>query len=122
VKYPLGRSRIVYIGSTNNVLSRIPVSVGERARSILDTHGIRAFAVFIVSCHPLQKVRSWSKLERALLIRFRERYGKQPLCNTAGKRLTERGEFRSTSAVPTSTAFSTIWRASPFRRSRRAVM
>jgi len=93
VKYPLGRSRIVYIGSTNNVLSRIPVSVGERARSILDTHGIRAFAVFIVSCHPLQKVRSWSKLERALLIRFRERYGKQPLCNTAGKRLTERGEF-----------------------------
>lgn len=93
VKYSLGRSRIVYIGSTSNVVSRIPVSAGERAHSILNTHGISGFAVFVVSCQPVQKGKTWRKLERALLIRFRERYGRQPLCNTAGKKLVEHDEF-----------------------------
>jgi len=93
VPYPLGRSRIVYIGSTNYVTGRVPASAAERAKRILGKHGIRGFSVFIVTCPPVQKVKPWHKLERALLIRFRERYGRQPMCNVAGKRLTQQGEF-----------------------------
>jgi hypothetical protein len=52
------------------------------------------FDVRIVTCGPRRGVKTWHKLERALLLTFREIYKQVPLCNGTGHGLTEKGEFK----------------------------
>ncbi len=86
-EYPKGRSRIVYIGTTQNGVFRVSSSIAERSEDILLERGVESFEVRVVTCHPRQGVKMWFKLEHALLVAFRERHGESPLCNaeTAGK-------------------------------------
>jgi hypothetical protein len=50
-------------------------------------------AASVVTCTPLKGVKSWAKLERALLIGFRLEYGQQPVCNGDDRVTREDDEF-----------------------------
>lgn len=93
LQYENGRSRIAYIGTTKRGLSRITQSVAARAEKILALHGVLNFHARVVTCNPRQHVKTWHKLERAMLLRFRETYGEVPCCNSHGKNMKERDEF-----------------------------
>lgn len=93
LRYPKGRSRIVYVGTTKNGIRRVAGSVARRADDILQAHGVKRFHARIVTCRPRQRVKTWLVLERALLLEFRTRFGAQPRCNSHGKRMRERDEF-----------------------------
>jgi hypothetical protein len=94
LKYPSGRSRIAYIGTTKKGGSRVAQSVATRAPAIFRLHGVRGFDARIVTCKPRQRVRMWRKLERALLLAFREEFGLVPKCNIQGKGTVEKDEFQ----------------------------
>jgi hypothetical protein len=85
LKYKTGRSRIVYIGTTKNGKGRVAESVATRAEQILKLHGVLGFEARIVTCTAKQNVRSWHKLEMALILVFREQFGETPKCNDKGK-------------------------------------
>ena len=93
LKYRWGRSRVVYIGTTKKGMARIAQSVAARAETVLDLYGVREFHVRILTCAPRPGLDSWVKLERALLLAFREKYGDLPKCNSAGKNMREDGVF-----------------------------
>lgn len=93
IQYTLGPSRVVYVGSSSNGPGRVTASVSDRATDILARHGVQAFVACILTCGPRQNVKTWHKLERALLIRFRERFGQPPLCNAHGRRMRASEEF-----------------------------
>lgn len=93
IKYANGRSRIVYIGTTKNGLTRISQSVAARAESVLSIHGVTEFKARVVTCQSRRRVKTWHKLERALLLEFKELYGVVPRCNTKGDKMTETDEF-----------------------------
>lgn len=96
LKYKSERSRIVYIGTTEKGLTRISQSVATRADAILGTHGIHGVSEFkarVVTCAPRQHVKTWRKLERALLLVFREKYGEVPKLNKQGVGIKEVDEF-----------------------------
>ena len=89
-RYPWGRSRIVYIGTTKTGARRIASSAAKKGEDLLFEHGIKAVEFSVVTCGRLQSVATWKKLERALLIKFREKYGAVPRGNvqeenTAGR-------------------------------------
>jgi len=94
VKYPWGRSRVAYIGTTKKGMARIAQSVAARAEVILALHGVREFKVRIVTCPPRPNVKTWEKLERALLLVFRYKYGALPKCNSQGKKMKQKDEFK----------------------------
>ena len=91
--YPLGRSRVAYIGTTERGVARIAQSVASRAEAILRLHGVRKFEARVITCRPRQRVKTWRKLERALLLTFKDVYGSVPRCNSHGKRMQQRDEF-----------------------------
>ena len=93
LKYPDGNSRIAYIGTTRKGVGRIARSAAYRAPEVLGIHGVRSFDVRIVTCRARQHVKTWAKLERAMLLIFKEAYGVPPRCNTHGVRMRERNEF-----------------------------
>jgi hypothetical protein len=93
IPYPKGNSPVVYIGTTKTGIDRVAQSASYWSEDILDLRGVNSFEVRIVTCDARQAVRSWHKLERALLLEFREKYGSIPLCNTAGKNFVETNEF-----------------------------
>ena len=93
LKYRHGRSKIAYIGTTKNGVSRLAQSAASRTDAILRRRGVQSFTVHVVTCRPRQRVKTWRKLERAFLLAFRELYGEVPACNVHGKRMTVRGEF-----------------------------
>jgi hypothetical protein len=78
MEYSTGRSRVVYIGTTKNGVARVAQSAANWTDKVLGQRGVEAFEVRIVTCRPRQRVKSWIKLERALLLAFRERYGEVP--------------------------------------------
>ena len=86
--YPDGRSRVVYIGTTERGIFRVTSSIAERANEILRLPGFESFDVRVISCHRRKHIKMWFKLEHALLVGFREIYGSSPRCNNqnAGKR------------------------------------
>jgi hypothetical protein len=94
IRYDKGRSRIVYIGTTKNGIDRVAQSVAARADKIFQQWGVTEFDARIVTCGARQRVKTWHKLERALLLTFRATYGRVPLCNVIGHGLTERDEFQ----------------------------
>jgi hypothetical protein len=92
LSYPTGRSRIAYIGTTKNGPARIAQSVAHRAEVILRLRGVSEMTVRILTCAPRQHVKTWHKLERALLLQFKDDYGSVPVCNTQGKNMVWRDE------------------------------
>ena len=94
LRYPWGRSKIAYIGTTKKGMARIAQSVAARAEDILSLHGVREFVVRVLTCPPRPNVKTWEKLETALLLLFRQRYGTLPKCNDRGKNMRERDELR----------------------------
>lgn len=65
-----------------------------RSDEILSLHGVRSFRVAIITYTVRPGVRKpWHKLERALLLSFRELYGEVPICNRTGMRMKETNEF-----------------------------
>jgi hypothetical protein len=93
VSYPEERSRIAYIGMTKNGVWRVAASIAHRAKKILGTRGIYSFWVQIVTCRAKPGVKSWHKLERAMLLLFKERFGDVPICNEKGKAMKVGDEF-----------------------------
>ncbi len=93
-KYPFGyRSPILYIGTTRTGVQRIAQSAAARAQRLLVNHGVSQLQFHVVSCTPLRNVRTWQKLERALLLAFKHTYGSVPVGNTAGKNARWRDEL-----------------------------
>ena len=92
LRYRWGKSRIAYIGTTRKGIKRISQSVAARADDILSLHGVRRFHVRVVVCGPRRNVKTWVKLERALLLTFRQMYGDLPKCNISGKRMKSTDE------------------------------
>lgn len=85
LSYQNGRSRIAYIGTTKTGIQRVAQSAANRADSVLGLRGVNKFRVHIVTCTSKQKVKTWHRLERALLIAFADKYGEVPRCNSHGK-------------------------------------
>lgn len=94
LKYKGGKSRIAYIGTTEKGVARIAQSVAFRADTLLRLRGVRSFHARIVTCSPRRSVETWKKLERALILRFRERFGEVPKCNSHGKKIKRTNELR----------------------------
>lgn len=88
------RSRVVYIGTTKSGAHRIAQSAARLTDRILGRYGIKTFDVRVVTCRPKQNVKTWTKLERAFLLAFREMHGDVPEFNVQGKNIVETDEFK----------------------------
>ncbi len=84
-RYPRGRSRIVYIGTTKNGIDRIAASAARASRAFLRLHGVRTLDFFVVTCQRRPGAQTWRKLERGLLLAFKDEFGRLPIGNTQGK-------------------------------------
>lgn len=85
IKYERGRSRIVYIGTTKNGIDRIAASAARTAKRFLNHHGVQSLECFVVTCRRRPGLSTWKKLERSLLLAFKDVFGQVPLGNTQGK-------------------------------------
>ncbi len=94
LNYSDGRSRVAYLGTTKNGIDRVANSVAYRAPDVFALRGVQRFEVRVVTCTPRQRVKTWVKLERALLLAFRELYGEVPTLNSHGRKIKETDEFR----------------------------
>lgn len=83
------KSKIAYIGTTKNGAARIAGSTADKAKEILNEYGVTKVTARILTCKPRRNVRTWKKLETALLIVFRSEYGRVPLWNSQGKKLKD---------------------------------
>ena len=101
VRYPSGRSRIVAIGMSHHGLASVATSLARRAEEVLVKRGISGCEVRVVTWRGRRRARAWEKLERAMLLAFRETFGDIPVGNTRGRNMRERDEFQyfSRSAV-----------------------
>ncbi|MBW8296252.1 hypothetical protein [Sphingopyxis sp.] len=93
LRYPNGYSQIAYIGTTRNGISRVAESAAYRSWDVLWSHGVQSLDVRIVTCRPRQGFKSWVKLERALILAFRQKFGKPPMCNIQGRAMKLGDEF-----------------------------
>lgn len=93
LRYQEGYSQIAYIGTTKNGISRVASSAAYRSWDVLWSHGVQSLDVRIVTCRPRQGFKSWLKLERALILAFREKFGEPPMCNVQGRRMKLGDEF-----------------------------
>lgn len=91
--YPNGRSPIVYIGTTRTGVARMATSAADRSWDVLWSRGVTSFEVRVITCPARQGLKSWIKLERAMLLAFREKFGEPPMCNIHGRRIREKNEF-----------------------------
>lgn len=94
VDYKKGRSKVVYIGTTKKGGARIAQSVAWRSKDIFAMHGVKEFSARTISCRPRRHVKMWRKLERAMLLAFKEIYEDIPSCNIHGVNYSERDEFQ----------------------------
>jgi NAD-dependent SIR2 family protein deacetylase len=85
LRYGKKRSKIAYIGTTKNGIDRFAQSAASRSEEVFALHGVERFTVHVVTCTPRQKVKTWHKLERALIIAFKVAFGEVPKCNVQGK-------------------------------------
>jgi hypothetical protein len=91
--YPYGKSPVAYIGTTKKGVERVASSAAQRAEQILSRFGVKKVVARIVTCSPRRRVKTWKKLERAMLLGFRATYGAVPVCNTQGKKMKETDEY-----------------------------
>jgi hypothetical protein len=85
LRYGKKRSKIAYIGTTKNGIDRFAQSAASRSDQVFSLGGVERFTVHVVTCTPRQKVESWHKLERALILTFKKLFGAVPKCNIQGK-------------------------------------
>jgi hypothetical protein len=93
LKYPHGKSRIVYIGTTKAGARRIASSAAYRAPDLFGLYGVNELSFFIITCSTRQAVKTWSKLESGLILTFKYLYGEPPKCNKKGKNQKWRDEL-----------------------------
>jgi hypothetical protein len=93
VVYGTGRSKVVYIGATDAGLNQVVASVAALTDEILANHDLTHFDAHVITCKAIARVETWRKLERALLMTFRDLYGEPPLCNRRGAGIQEEDEF-----------------------------
>lgn len=93
VAYTSGRSKVVFIGATEEGLGRLVTTVAARTDEIFANHDLTHFDAHVVTCKSVARTDTSHKLERALLITFRELYGQPPLCNRHGGGIQEEDEF-----------------------------
>jgi hypothetical protein len=91
--HPYGKSSIAYIGTTKKGIRRVASSVAHRAEDILGEYGVKKIVARIITCKPRRAVKTWVKLERAMLLLFREMYGEVPPFNLQGHKIKEIDEF-----------------------------
>lgn len=91
-KYPGGRSRIIYIGTTKASARRIALSAAHKAGLLLGEHGITHLEFFVVHASRISGQETWKILERALIMTFRDRFGAPPRMNKQGTRMKWRDE------------------------------
>ncbi|MEY4593153.1 MAG: hypothetical protein RIR18_2048 [Pseudomonadota bacterium] len=87
IKYPSGKSRIVYIGTTKNGAERIAASAAAKAAQMLGLHGVKHLELYVVTSTSMAGVKTWHKLERGLILAFKEHFGEPPKCNIVGKKM-----------------------------------
>lgn len=92
LRYPWGRSRIAYIGTTKKGVRRIASSAAWKGADLLFDYGVKHLELIVVVCGKVSGVGTWKKLERALIIRFREKFGSPPRANNTGKKMHWRDE------------------------------
>src|SRR6266540_4286933 len=90
--YPYGKSAVAYIGTTKKGIERVASSAAQRAEDILSHFGVKKVTARIVTCAPRQKVKTWLKLERAMMLSFRAEFGSVPKFNSHGKQMRETDE------------------------------
>ncbi len=93
VAYRTGRSKVVFIGATDEGINRVVTSVAGRTEEILSNHDLTHFEAHVITTRSLPRVDTWRKLERALLLTFRDLFGEPPLCNRHGAGIVEEDEF-----------------------------
>jgi hypothetical protein len=88
-KYPSGkRTHVLYIGTTGKGAKRPAFSAVEKAMSVFgDIRGVKQIGVYLLNSGARRNVKTWQKLESALLAVFRQRYFGLPLENK------RRGEY-----------------------------
>lgn len=84
VRYQKGRTKVVYIGGTDEGLDHLVTATAGRASQILASHDITHFDAHVITCKSHGGVATWHKLERAMLLAFTDLYGEKPLCNPFG--------------------------------------
>jgi hypothetical protein len=93
IKYLNGKSCVAYIGTTQKGIRRIASSAAHHAEDILAEYGVKQVIARIITCKARPRVKTWIKLERALLLVFREMYGEVPALNMQGHKIKETDEF-----------------------------
>ena len=91
--YPHGKSPVAYIGTTKKGIRRVASSAASHAEDILGEYGVKRITARIITCKARPNVKTWVKLERALLLLFREMYGDVPAFNKQGHKIKETDEF-----------------------------
>ena len=92
LRYKKGDSRIAYIGTTKNGVWRVASSAAWKAEDLFTRRGVHTLQFYIIATPRHRRHTTYRKLERALLLRFRERYGDIPAANKQGKRLRWRDD------------------------------
>jgi hypothetical protein len=98
-KYKSGeRSHIIYIGTTGKGAHRPATSAVDKAsEAFKDLRGVKEIRVHIASCRGRKAMRTWEKLESALLATFRQLHFDLPIYNKkkgADKRVGDIRHFR----------------------------
>ena len=82
LKYPNGRSRIIYIGTTGKGTRRPATSAVDKASEAFgELRGVKEIEAFIVTSGRRKAVRTWEHLESSLLAIFIGRYLQLPKYN-----------------------------------------
>jgi hypothetical protein len=92
LRYEHGDSRIAYIGTTKNGVWRVATSAASRAEALFTRRGVHTLEFYLIATPRQGRKTTYRKLERALLLRFRERYGSVPAANKQGKRIRWRDD------------------------------
>jgi len=78
----VGRSKIIYIGTTKTGAGRPAASAVNKASEVFyHLHGVRTIDVHIVTCGTNGIHHAWKKLEAALIDAFRQKYFQLPKYN-----------------------------------------
>ena len=93
LRYQFGDSCIAYIGTTKNGVWRVASSAAWKAEDLFTRRGVHTLQFYIIATPRKGKQATYRKLERALLLRFRERFGSIPHANKQGKNFRWRDEY-----------------------------
>ena len=76
------RSHIIYIGTTGKGARRPATSAVDKVSEAFgELHGVRETNVHIATCRGVQAMKTWERLESALLATFRELHFELPMYN-----------------------------------------